>query len=174
MEQIFDSDKFFEVVQFNGDLINAFESEEDREDGLFNSYNWILLTKGNDKNLQKKYEFIFSDKCPFFKRNKDKIGYYGLNLHENKKTVHMLSGIQIDDNYYNLRDTDADLKILLKNGIETNYNMIYKTSDNLQNLYITDNMIQVIEILKFIRQMDNEGIDILEDMEIGVGELFDY
>ena len=161
VESIFDSDKFFSSVEFS-ELVEEFEKDENDPDGLFNSYNWILLTKGNDINLQKKYELIFNH--PFFARHKDKIGYYGLNLHENKNSVHMISAIQIDDNYNNLKDTDADLKILLKNEIDTNYNSVYKIKDNLENLYIVDNIQQMIDILRFTKQLKDKGIDILEDM----------
>ena len=59
----------------------------------------------------------------------------------------MQGGIQIDDNYNNLKTTDASVKILLKNGIGTNYNDYYLTSDNLQNLYIVDNIEEVVQIL---------------------------
>ena len=76
----------------------------------------------------------------------------------------MISAIQIDDNYNNLKDTDADLKILLKNEIDTNYNSVYKIKDNLENLYIVDNIQQMIDILRFTKQLKDKGIDILEDM----------
>ena len=161
VESIFDSDKFFSSVEFS-ELVEEFEKDENNPNGLFNSYNWILLTKGNDINLQKKYELIFNH--PFFARHKDKIGYYGLNLHENKNSVHMISAIQIDDNYNNLKDTDADLKILLKNEIDTNYNSVYKIKDNLENLYVVDNIQQMIDILRFTKELKDKGIDILEDM----------
>lgn len=174
VEQVFDSDEFFSLVQFNQDLIDAWEFDENDPDGLFNSYNWVMITKGNDDNLEKKFELLFSSACPFLERHKEEIGYYGLNLHEDKHSVHMLGGIQIDDNYYNLRNTDAELKILLKNGIETDYNMICKTSDNLQNLYIADNVSQVVEILKFISDFEMTGDDFLEDIDIELGETFDY
>ena len=152
------------MVKFSP-LLDAFESSIDDENGLFNSYNWILVTKGNKLNLEKKFEFIFSN--PFFEKYKDSIGYYGLTLAEDKSVVHMVSGIQIDDNYHNLKNTDADLKILVKNDCDTDYNMMTKTTkDNLQNLYITDNIEQVVEILSFIHKMDLEGIDVLEDMEL--------
>lgn len=152
------------MVRFSP-LLEAFESSIDDENGLFNSYNWILVTKGNQLNLEKKFELIFS--TPFFKEHKDSVGYYGLALDEDKSMVHMVSGIQIDDNYHNLKDTDADLKILVKNDCDTDYNMMAKTTkDNLQNLYITDNIEQVVEILSFIHKMDLEGIDVLEDMEL--------
>ena len=164
LEEIFDSDKFFSMVKFSP-LLETFESSIDDENGLFNSYNWILVTKGNQLNLEKKFELIFS--TPFFKEHKDSVGYYGLTLNEDKSMVHMVSGIQIDDNYHNLKDTDADLKILVKNDCDTDYNMMAKTTkDNLQNLYITDNIEQVVEILSFIHKMDLEGIDVLEDMEL--------
>ena len=71
----------------------------------------------------------------------------------------MYGGIQIDDNYNNLRTTDASVKILLKNGIGTNYNDYYLTSDNLQNLYIVDNIEEVVQILDFISVNERQGYE---------------
>ena len=55
-------------------------------------------------------------------------------------------------------------KELLKNEIDTNYNSVYKIKDNLENLYVVDNIQQMIDILRFTKQLKDKGIDILEDM----------
>lgn len=166
--QIFDSEEFFNTVEFNNSLISILEKTDNDTDGLFNSYNWVLVTKGSETNLQEKYKLVFNH--PFFKKHKLEIGYYGLNMNESKSKIRMLSGIQIDDNYWNLVDTDASLKILLKNNLDTNYNSIYQIKNNLQNLYIANDMKEVIQILQFIKICENKEIDFLEDMEISISD----
>lgn len=166
--RLFDSEDFFQLVEFNNSLISALESTEQEENGLFNSYNWVLVTKGSEQNLERKFKLVFNHS--FFSKHKMEIGYYGLEMQESKAKVRMFSGIQIDDNYWNLLDTDASLKILLKNDIDTNYNSIYQTKDNLQNLYIANNMEEVIQILQFMKICENKEIDFLEDMEISISD----
>ena len=166
--RLFDSEDFFQLVEFNNSLISALESTEQEENGLFNSYNWVLVTKGSEQNLERKFKLVFNHS--FFSKHKMEIGYYGLEMQESKAKVRMFSGIQIDDNYWNLLDTDASLKILLKNDIDTNYNSIYQTKDNLQNLYIANNMEDVIQILQFMKVCENKEIDFLEDMEISISD----
>ena len=166
--RLFDSEDFFQLVEFNNSLISALERTEQEENGLFNSYNWVLVTKGSEQNLERKFKLVFNHS--FFSKHKMEIGYYGLEMQESKAKVRMFSGIQIDDNYWNLLDTDASLKILLKNDIDTNYNSIYQTKDNLQNLYIANNMEDVIQILQFMKVCENKEIDFLEDMEISISD----
>lgn len=166
--RLFDSEDFFQLVEFNNSLISALERTEQEENGLFNSYNWVLVTKGSEQNLERKFKLVFNHS--FFSKHKMEIGYYGLAMQESKAKVRMFSGIQIDDNYWNLLDTDASLKILLKNDIDTNYNSIYQTKDNLQNLYIANNMEEVIQILQFMKVCENKEIDFLEDMEISISD----
>ena len=61
----------------------------------------------------------------------------------------MFNGIQIDDNYNYLKDTDAKVKILLKNDKDTNYNSYYLIKDNLENLYILNNLEEILNLLIF-------------------------
>ena len=72
----------------------------------------------------------------------------------------MLGRIQIDDNYSFLNRTDADLKILVRNGKETRFNRPKVETENLENLYIVDNISQIFEILEFITKLDTEDIDL--------------
>lgn len=150
--KIFDSDYFFENVQFNDVLLKAL-SENQNE--LFNFYNWHLVTKGSNENLNKKFNLISNH---IFFKNKP-WSFYGLKMKEPKSMVHMYGGIQIDDIYENLINTDANIKILLKNEIDTDYNMIHKIRDNLNNLYILDNTKHLIETLKFIKYCEENKIE---------------
>lgn len=176
LEDIFCSKEFWNNVTCKTELIEALENNCDNENSLLNSYNWILTTKGDEENHNLKYNYIFnSNNIPFFAEHKNKFSYYALYHGERKDIVNMYGGIQIDDNYNNLKTTDASVKILLKNGIGTNYNDYYLTSDNLQNLYIVDNVEEVVQILDFISVNERQGyeqnldfnfIDNLDDFEI--------
>lgn len=61
----------------------------------------------------------------------------------------MLNGIQIDDNINNLINSDAKIKILLKNHRNTNYNNYDQINTEIENLYVVDDIKQVEDILKF-------------------------
>ena len=95
-----------------------------------------------------------------------KLIYYGLEHDEDKASVRMLGRIQIDDYYFNLKDTDASVKILLKNDLDANYNSHYTYKDGLQNLYVCDNLNQVVDILMFAKDDEiNDFISELEEIE---------
>ena len=161
---MFCEDEFWQRNKPNQELIDAFELDENNQDGLFQSYNWRLVTKRDEVNLKKKFDKIFS--IPFFARHKDEIGYYGLEHDEDKASVRMLGRIQIDDYYFNLKDTDASVKILLKNDLDANYNSHYTYKDGLQNLYVCDNLNQVVDILMFAKDDEiNDFISELEEIE---------
>lgn len=154
VEAVFDSDEFWNIVQLNSWFMHHLFYDDDR---ILEAFNWVLVTKGTQINLDKKYDFIMSE--PLFADNKDKFGYIGLDAHEGKEMVHMMNGIQIDDHYGNLKDTDADLKILLKNGRDTAYNTNPHMTDNLENLYIANDMEDVVNILKFIAETGETFFD---------------
>lgn len=158
ISEIYESEKFWSLVKPNEILMKALEDSEEDEQGIWRQYNWILLTKGSKESLQKKLDYL--NKIPFFKRNESKWRYFGLGHGEKKEDVHMLGRIQIDDNYSFLNRTDADLKILVRNGKETRFNRPKVETENLENLYIVDNISQVFEILEFITKLDTEDIDL--------------
>lgn len=158
VSEIYESEKFWSLVKPNEILMKALEDSEEDEQGIWRQYNWILLTKGSKESLQKKLDYL--NKIPFFKRNESKWRYFGLGHGEKKEDVHMLGRIQIDDNYSFLNRTDADLKILVRNGKETRFNRPKVETENLENLYIVDNISQVFEILEFITKLDTKDIDL--------------
>lgn len=158
VNKIYESEEFWSSVKPNEILMKALEDSEEDEQGIWRQYNWILLTKGSKKSLQKKLDYL--NKIPFFKRNESKWRYFGLGHGEKKEDVHMLGRIQIDDNYSFLNRTDADLKILVRNDKETRFNQPKVETENLENLYIVDNISQVFEILEFITKLDTEDIDL--------------
>ena len=66
-----------------------------------------------------------------------------------KKHVNMKHGIQIDDNI-NYLNTNADVKILVTNGIETDYNCYnHEEAINKENLYIVSSLKEAEEIVTF-------------------------
>lgn len=61
----------------------------------------------------------------------------------------MSGGIQIDDNCNNLIDTNAKIKILFKNGINTDYNTDFGKFGGIDNLYIVNNVKELEQVLMF-------------------------
>lgn len=150
-EEIFASEEFWQRVE----IVPTFREWilEDQHN-LLSNYNWIYVTKGGKNNLIQKKRFL-DNLNP--NKAKDFFAYYGLNLSENKSDVHMWGGIQIDDNWDNLKDTDAEVKILIKNFRETEYNTIGEESTLYENVYMVDTLEEAFQILQFIAQMNNSN-----------------
>lgn len=67
----------------------------------------------------------------------------------------MGGSIQIDDNYENLIDTNSQLKILLKNNLNTCYNNSFNYyMDIPDNLYYANSLKEVYQILEFNLKFD--------------------
>lgn len=164
IEEIFASDEFWNDVELNSSLMSAFE------EGLWDKYNWIFVTKGNEENLNKKYDYLCNQ--PFFAEHENWT-YYRLDLHETKAKVHMMGGIQVDDLYGNLVNTDADMKILLKNGRDTPFNTPKRDTDNFENLYIINDIFELIDILNWCDSIGEDNFnEMLTTMITSVGDEF--
>lgn len=164
VEEIFGSDDFWSCVQLNDPLVKAFE------DGLWDKFNWVFVTKGNEQNLKKKFDYLTQQ--DFFKTHTN-WSYYRLKMNESKSKVHMMGGIQIDDLYGNLVNTDADLKILLKNGRDTSFNTSKKETDNFENLYFADDMMHIISILNWCSSLNEDEFDeLMTTMVTSIGDEF--
>lgn len=164
IEEIFESDDFWNSVKLNEILIKAFE------DGLWDKFNWIFVTKGTEQNLQKKFDYLSQQD---FLQSHSNWTYYRLDLNESKAKVHMMGGIQIDDLYGNLVNTDADLKILLKNGRDTPFNTSKRETDNFENLYFADDMNHIVSILNWYSSLDEDDLnEILTTMTTSIGDEF--
>lgn len=127
-----ETEEFFNEVQFYDDFLRFYVKYADK-------FNFIFVTIGTKKNLQLKKRFIFRS-LPTIKNVK----YIGLE--NNKNDIDMSDGIQIDDKYDNL-NTNAKLKILQKNNIETDYNQV---KEYRNDLYIMQDWKQIGESLEFI------------------------
>lgn len=68
---------------------------------------------------------------------------------EDKNIVDMSNGIFIDDKLENLIVTNAKIKILLKNGIDTNYNTLRDKNAVIDNLYVVNDLDEIRQILEF-------------------------
>lgn len=164
IEEIFESEEFWNTVQLNETLVKAFEA------GLWDGFNWVFVTKGTEQNLQKKFDYLNQQE---FLQNHSNWSYYRLNLNESKSKVHMMGGIQIDDLYGNLVNTDADLKILLKNGRDTLFNTSKRETDNFENLYFADDMNHIVSILNWYSSLDEDDLnEILTTMTTSIGDEF--
>lgn len=161
INELFNSIEYAPLIyteaKFNEKLIEGLTVNDEK---LFKAFNWVIVSNGSGLSHGWKRELIFHmpDKVKnnIWHKHNNEIGYYALDEKENKRCVHMFDGIQIDSNYTHLKDTDAELKILLKSGAELGVNTIHKTRDNLDNLYIMDNTEQLIETLKFIADTGDE------------------
>lgn len=142
INNLFESPEFWEKVQFNPIFLHWLQDKD-----FLEKYNWVLLTKGTHKNLALKYDKL---KNLFIKQGlKDYFSYIGIPCEEKKSKLRMVNGIQIDDNLENLKDSDAQIKILVKNNLDTNYNNYLDCDKFITELYIVSNMEQVEQILRF-------------------------
>ena len=64
VSEIYESKEFWSSVKPNEILMKALEDSEEDEQGIWQQYNWILLTKGSKESLQKKLDYL--NKIPFF------------------------------------------------------------------------------------------------------------
>lgn len=147
LHEIFKSQQFWDSIQIKQDFLNLAKS------GVLSHYNNVIVTAGVDETFKKKktllqrtlednnlsYDKIFSD-------------FFGItDIHNfDKSVVDMRDGIQIDDAYFNLIDTNARCKILLKNYMETDYNNSFGDyKEILDNLYEVNNFTEIHQILEF-------------------------
>lgn len=149
------------------DIVEAFESDEFWDSVTINEYFKNLInnkviekyckicfsTRGTEKNLKKKRIMLtkFMEDNALKNLEWEFIGIDTKIYSEDhgKKHVNMKHGIQIDDNI-NYLNTNADVKILVTNGIETDYNCYnHEEAINKENLYIVSSLKEAEEIITF-------------------------
>lgn len=141
----FDSNEFWDNVKYKKSFLKILES------GILDKYNLILVTKGSEKNIQLKFNYLSK------KMNFNNIGYIGVEEKEDKAKVKMYEGIQIDDNYNFLKNTDARIKILYREeGNENDVNSYWLIKDNLTRLYVCTNQDELIDFLQFNYELYND------------------
>lgn len=142
VEKIYESDEFFNIVEFDQSFLNFYNLNKNKIDITF-------CTKGTQINLNKKESLIKS----VFGKNvsyiglKFKLDVDGNKIKDYKKyVVNMKHGIQIDDRTDSLRDTNANIKILINNDRPRTWNQNY---ENINNLYVVRNWDEIGQIILF-------------------------
>lgn len=142
--EVLESNEFWDRVSFNEKFIKFISSPTAQR---FRHY---FLTVGTLPNLQKKHNQLCGILHNALDLEKD-YNFIGLPPHTDKHIIDMEGGIQIDDNLKNLVYTNAEIKILLKNNLETDYNIYSKfRKDSIRNLYETNTLEETFQILDFI------------------------
>ena len=137
-KEIFESDDFWNSVKVKEEFKKVFDSIGDK-------YEHKLVTKGTECNHDRKQQFLINNSYM-----KDKQwDYICVGDDEDKNIVDMSNGIFIDDKLENLVVTNARVKILLKNGIDTNYNTPRGKNAVVDNLYIANDLEEVKQLLEF-------------------------
>lgn len=131
-------------------------------------YEVILLTQGTYINLSNKVDYLGKRaQIELYRKDKDSGRYCqfcGLDFKASKREFinseymqRQIDGrftVQIDDKYENL-DSSCDLKILLRNHKDTDYNQIV---DHREDVYIMDTMKEVEDTLRFYAENDYRSI----------------
>lgn len=137
VELLFESKEFWNRVQVKPEFIDLLKS------GVLDSYSHQIVTKGSLKNQAYKFVKFCTDLKEW------NWIHHTLLIDQDKSIINMEGGIQIDDNYDNLIKTNARVKILLRNGLTTDYNTNYGKYGNIDNLYIVETLEDVKQILQF-------------------------
>ena len=134
--ELYESEEFFNTVKVK-------ENVKDYLKEIIEKISVFIVSKGTQKNLNKKEEFFKKELgIPF--------NFKGLSFTEgqdfNKSSVDMRNGIQIDDRMDCLRHTNAAVKILLRNNANYSWNI---PDVNMENLYVVNSWEEIQEIINF-------------------------
>ena len=143
INDVYDSDEFFEQVEIYEDFLNFYNSHE-------NDFEWYIVTKGHEKNIKNKEEY-FKKHLPRAKVIGCKFKSYNDKKYD-KSHIDMSYGIQIDDRTDCLIGTNSDTKILFKNKAERYWNQI---NDANEDIYIANEWKEIIDILEFAANNPN-------------------
>ena len=141
LESLFSSQDFWDNVKLKPGFTDLLSRP------ILRKYNNVFLTVGTPENLKYKRDFLERELGKKFKY----FTYIGIESPKTKASVKMPNDIIIDDNIKNLIETNAAIKILLKNNLDTLYNNAYGSfNDQLpDNLYVVNSLDEVEEILNF-------------------------
>ena len=153
---LFETEEFWEKVCIRKDFLDILYSSIIRENFMVR-----LVSSGTEKNLELKTKFLQSH------LNMNDIRFLGIALNKEEpkyskkelnEIIPMWGAIQVDDNYECL-NTNAKLKILLKNSKETSYNQV---TELREDLYVINDLEELKDILLFII---NNDYDFFEDFK---------
>lgn len=137
ISSIYDSDEFFDILEITDGFIDMLNN-------IKNEYIISVVTIGTIKNLETKSKYIMTNDFKFIDK------FYGINAKEMDKTsVDMSNGILIDDNSECLRKSNAKIKILFRNGKDTEWNKVYPNEE----IYIVDTIEEIKEVLTFYKMI---------------------
>ena len=142
VEKIYESDDFFNIVEFDQSFLDFYNNNKDKVD-------ITICTKGTNINIEKKEQLVK-------KVLGENISYIGMRFKidedgnlikdHRKSMISMKHGIQIDDRVDALRDTGANIKILINNDRIRTWNTNYR---NINNLYVVRNWDEISQIILF-------------------------
>ena len=141
MLDVFASESFFEDLEIFDDCISTIQKYEDR----FNIY---IPTIGTSKNLFYKQKWC-ENNLPFAYKfigiEKEGVG---------KDSIDMSNSILIDDHVDNLRTSNAAIKILYKNFMDTEWNEVDLKLKTDINFWVTEEWGDIVDTLKFILRIN--------------------
>lgn len=142
---IFGSIEFWNEVKIMDGFLELAES------GILSKYTNIFVTTTGLNIAKQKYAYMCNILSAY-----DLLKYFsGMiaiteNVNYNKNVVDMSGAIQIDDNFGNLINTNAGLKILMKQGLETEFNNSFGNYKEMpENLYEVNYYDEIESILRF-------------------------
>lgn len=130
-----ETEEFFNSVDIYDDFLKFYVKHGE-------DFNFIFVTIGTEKNCELKKQFLLKS-LPTTKN----ISFICFKNDGEKQTIDMSKGIQVDDKYENL-NTNAKIKILQKNYIDTDYNYI-KDKGIREDLYIMNDWKEIGECIEF-------------------------
>jgi len=136
---MFDSIEFFKNVKFKEGFLECCEAFKDE-------VTFEFLTKGRKLNLTAKYDWM-NRYFPY------DFGYYGISCDNTKGHNDLSNAVFIEDVTQNLLESNAKVKILIRNNRETEYNRIEPNS----GIYAVDNWEQIHTMLDFIIHKDRSN-----------------
>lgn len=143
---IFESDDFFNHLQFKNGVIKAIRDNYDK-------FEWVITTKGTENNLKKKFAWLDRN-FPF------KMRYIGINNNNfSKASVDMSNGIQIDD-VADALDTKAGIKILYKDYKDYSW----QQTEPCKGILTVNTWDEIGEILNFYGKFDINTLEKKEDV----------
>lgn len=130
-----ETEEFFNSVDIYDDFLKFYVKHGE-------DFEFIFVTIGTEKNCELKKQFLLKS-LPTTKN----ISFICFQNDGEKHTIDMSKGIQVDDKYENL-NTNAKIKILQKNYIDTDYNYI-KDKGIREDLYIMNDWQEIGECIEF-------------------------
>ena len=145
VDQLYESDIFFNDVAINPVFWDFYTKYRDQLD-------ISVVTKGTRVNIEKKKKYLdeaFNNQYTYYGIVLVKDEFNRVIRNYDKSKIDMSGGIQIDDRADCLENTNAAVKILIRNG-ERYWNKPILCANMPNNVYIVNNWNEAIEIILFM------------------------